>query len=293
MIKPNTIKKYIKPIVELSPMAATSYRYFRDLSLLAKDSRITPFGFKFTGNEMMINGQFEPDETALIRSLFSEARLFINIGANIGYYCCMARKFNVPVVAFEPIYMNVQLLLKNIKDNNYEDEFVLFPIALSDKRGIVEIYGAGTGASIVQGWAGNSKASPQLAPSSTIDAILTNKFELDNALILIDVEGAEYFVLKGAEELLNSRSRPIWIIEIAIDEHQPGGASINKYLMKTFEILWSSGYESWTVCSEPKKVTRAMIENIINSGVNNLSTHNFLFKSAENQCVINDIKQSI
>jgi hypothetical protein len=52
---------------------------------------VTPFGFKLTSGfhpayKMMRNGTFELEETALIQAFLAKVDIFVDIGANLGYY---------------------------------------------------------------------------------------------------------------------------------------------------------------------------------------------------------------
>ena len=113
---------------------------------------MTSAGFRFVGNETMANQQYEPIETILIKKLFSKIDIFINVGANIGYYVCLAAQEKKMVIAFEPIEMNLKYLLRNIIANGWQENVEIFPIALSNKTGIVPIYGRALGASLIKGW---------------------------------------------------------------------------------------------------------------------------------------------
>lgn len=79
-----------KPIVERFPKLATLYRYIRDSRFINEIPQQTPFGFKFVGNHQMLNGAFEPEETRIMQRFISQVDVLINVGANIGYYCCLA-----------------------------------------------------------------------------------------------------------------------------------------------------------------------------------------------------------
>jgi len=57
----------------------------------------------------MMRGVFEPTETQIIRDLVKEAGVFIDVGANIGYYVCHALQANplCAVIALEPLPSNL------------------------------------------------------------------------------------------------------------------------------------------------------------------------------------------
>jgi len=106
------IIRLVKPLVEHFPQLAMTYRYVRDNWQIYEEPRVTPLGFKFVGNQLMQNGQFEPIENAIVKKILPFIDIVINVGANIGYYCCLALNNDKYVVAFEPISLNLRYLLK-------------------------------------------------------------------------------------------------------------------------------------------------------------------------------------
>ena len=56
----------------------------------------TSFGFKmiarnYVANRMMTEGTFETEEVELIKSNILKSDVFVDVGANIGFYTCIAR----------------------------------------------------------------------------------------------------------------------------------------------------------------------------------------------------------
>lgn len=255
-----------------------SWRYVKDRWEIYTDTKQTKIGFKFVGNKNMQNGQFEPEETRIVKKIISSyADVVINIGANIGYYCCIALAQKKYVIAFEPIDFNVRYLLLNVKANNWENQIEVYPIALCNKIGIVEIYGAGTGASLLKGWAGTPEQHVNLVPCSTLDKVLGVSLQSKRCFIIVDIEGVEQLMLEGASFIINMDPKPIWMMEIAISEHQPNGVSINPNLLSTFHVFWDRGYEAWTADKECRAIHPAEIEEIVKGGMATFRARNFLF----------------
>jgi FkbM family methyltransferase len=254
-----------------------AYRYIKDKKDIYSEPKATAMGFLFSGNEAMEKGVFEPEETSLVKKIVPHTDVLINVGANIGYYCCIARDLGKPVVAFEPIYQNLQYLLRNIKANRWESGIEVFPMALSNKIGIIEIYGDGTGASLIKGWADTPEDHVTLVPCTTTNNALGTRFQGKQCFCLVDIEGAELFMLQGASDLINLDPKPIWLMEISISEHQPKGVTINPNLLSTFQIFWDSGYEAWTADKQCRLVGAEEVKNIAQSGKDTILTHNFLF----------------
>ena len=231
------IIRLLKPLEGYFPRLASIYRTLRDQLDGMKEPQPTPWGFKLAGNTAMAQGIFEPIETELVRKLLNEVDILVNVGANVGYYCCHALSMGKTVIAFEPMEGNLRYLCKNIKANGWSGAEI-FPIALSNSVGILEIYGANTGASLVKGWAGIPESYKTLVPCSTMDLLLNTRLQGKKAIILIDIEGAERWMLEGASKMLTNDPAPIWVIEITSKELQPHGIGMNPNFKTTFEMFF-------------------------------------------------------
>ena len=250
------------------------YKYFR---FEKKSMFINNLGFIFKGNKLMIKGDFEKKETIVINHLLNKVNCFINIGANIGYYCCFSLNKNIKTIAFEPIQSNLKYLYDNILSNGWEDNFECYPIALSHKPSLTKIYGSGTGASLINGW--NSQHYFSVVPTSTLNIILGDRFKNIKKLIVMDVEGSEYCVLNGSDNILAEVDSSIWFIEISIFENQPEGIKFNPNLIDTFNKFFSFGYECIAINDSFDLVSIDNIIEITNNNFDYLKTHNFIFVS--------------
>lgn len=269
--------RFVKPLIERFPKLAMTYRYVRDSWQIYEEPQETQMGFKLVGNQSMQSGWFEPEETQIVKQILPCVDIVINVGANIGYYCCIALSQGKYVVAFEPINLNLRYLLRNIKANNWESRIEVYPVALSNKVGVIEIYGGGTGASLVKGWAGTPEQYVTLVPSTTLDNALNTRFQGKRCFILVDIEGAEQLMLEGASSIIDMVPRPVWMMEISISEHQPKGISVNPNLSSTFHFFWNNGYEAWTADRQCRIIYPDEIKKIVETGIDTIHTHNFLF----------------
>jgi FkbM family methyltransferase len=271
------ILNLLRPLLERFPRLLMNYRLVKDHWGLFDAPVATPLGFRLAGNASMQRGDFEPEETQLIGALLQEADVFVNVGANIGYYCCLAARIDKRVIAFEPMTVNLQYLLKNVEANGWGQRVDIVPLALSDSRGAAKMYGGGTAASLLKGWARGPEENPTLVATSTLDAEALTSVAGKRCLILIDIEGAERRMLKGAAGVLGSSPKPRWVVEISVGEHQPGGLSLNPDLFDTFQVFWSNGYEAWTTNRPYRLVSPEEVRQIVATGRDTLATHNFLF----------------
>lgn len=223
----------------------------------------------------MESGEFEKEETAVISQQLDYADIFVNVGANAGYYCCLALKKSVHTIAFEPFPRNVKFLEKNLKSNGFDDVEV-FPVAISNYTGTIDFYGFGTGASLIEGWAGFSKSYRTCVPCTTLDNALGQRSSGKRAFILVDVEGAEKFVLEGAAGTLRLQPRPVWLVEITVSAMQPKGRSINPHLLDTFRLFFDAGYRAFAL--DNHEITLKDIELIVSTGKGDLGSNSIIFR---------------
>jgi len=226
----------------------------------------TPYGFQMVTtrsmyHKAMLDGSFELDEVKVIQRHLTTVDVFIDAGANIGFYTCLARAAGKQAIAFEPLNRNLNYLYTNLVLNGWKDVEV-FPLGLGSHVDVAPFYTASTtGASLIEHWAGLSTRFKQTIPVTTLDNVLGKRFSGKKLLIKIDVEGAEYFVVSGAQVLLQLSPKPLWFGEIFLSEHHPGG--LNPYFARTFELFWKYGYETHTANEENASVTASDVDRWI------------------------------
>lgn len=243
--------------------------------------RETPLGFSLIGSHSihhraMQAGTFEQVETGLLNSCLGQADVFVDVGANIGFYTCVARGRGLHVVAIEPMVTNLRLLYANLEANHWSDVEV-FPLGLADVAGVATLYGASsTGASLIGQWArANPRVSRKIA-LSTMDIVVGERFAGRRVVIKVDVEGAEYRVLKGATTVLKSRPAPVWMVEICLDDFHPSG--LNPDYLATFELFWAHGYRAWTADGRNAPVLRGEVLRWAARGRSDSGTINYMFR---------------
>jgi FkbM family methyltransferase len=196
---------------------------------------------------LYINGYYEKNETDYWFKRCKEAATVFDIGANVGYFSLLAaRSFkskNATVYAFEPVTKTFNRLKENIFLNNFSNVRV-FQKAVSSNNGAIKINIGNN-----QNWGMSSINTHEYlsGDSEIIECITLDSFcetqKIDKIdLIKIDVEGAEYRVLKGMEVVLQS-AKPEILIEI-IDNHLQKDSSS---AIVVFDFLWSMGYKSFVI----------------------------------------------
>ncbi len=242
----------------------------------------TPLGFKLTSGfhpayRMMREGTFEPQETLLLQRLMGRCDRFVDIGANLGYYTCLALQQGKPVVAFEPQEQNLRCLFRNLESNGWSGSRAeVFPLGLSDRPGLLTLYGAsGPSASLLPNWAGYSAGYGKVIPVSTLDRLLEGRYERERLLVKIDVEGAEFQVLRGAMGTLSRSPRPVWLLEVCLEEFHPDGS--NPDFEAVFALFWHHGYQAFTATHNPQPVTARDVERWVQARHSDCGTFNYVF----------------
>ena len=195
---------------------------------------------------------------------FKEYKTFVNVGANIGYWPVFLRAagFTNSILAIEPDGYNFSLLKRNIKRNKLLG-IESRRLAIGNSRGFIELYGFGTGISSIKGWAGGHSKRIQKVAIEKFDDISPNL--QSPGLILIDVEGAEFEVLKGSAATLKGD----WdfLIELTTFEHQPEGLTINPTFVKSFELLQGQGYKAFGWLPHLREMTLEDLSDLVSQRI--------------------------
>lgn len=243
---------------------------------------LTPQGFRlvsgsYAANRQMLTGQFEREEVAIIENMLKSVSVFVDVGANIGFYTCLALHMGKRAIAIEPKRSNLDLLYRNIVINGWGGVEV-YPVGLNEQPELRHLYGAtGTAASLLKGWAGHSERFSEIIPTTTLDILLQGGERLDDQdiFIKIDVEGAEYFVLKGATKTLSRSRQTAWLVEICLNEYHPD--ETNPHYYDTFALMWDHGYQAYTANAERRVITRDNLATWIKNKACDSGVINYIF----------------
>jgi FkbM family methyltransferase len=256
----------------LFPTLASEIREFRQK---AHKAHRTSFGMNLVGPSYLIEPGVEKEEIGLIEKKLHQIDVFVDVGANIGLYTCLAASKGCSVVAIEPLASNLRYLYQNLKDNNLRSVEV-FPIGLSSAPGLSNLGGIGAQASFLPNWAeegwGFNKHIQTVCPVSTLDIVLGSRFSGRRMLVKIDVEGFESEVLRGAIATLDMSPKPVWIVECFLDSFHPGG--MNPHFLEVFAAFFERGYRAKVASLDGAVVTRETVsewarQGRVESGVNN------------------------
>lgn len=183
-------------------------------------------------------GLYEENETKFLFSNSPEFDVFVNIGANAGWYSLIAAKLGLRTCAVEPDEINFTLLEANAKLNNLPNLHA-HKAACSNEEGSSLLYGGNSGSSLIRGWA-NLPEEGRLVQLMPYDNLHPSRDE--NAMVYIDVEGWELSVLEGMKSYLNSLRKCVMLVEITSHQHQPNSISTTR--VETFDLLLNLGFEA-------------------------------------------------
>lgn len=187
------------------------------------------------GPPLIMHGIFAPVETEVLRRLLHPGMIFVDVGANIGYFSLIAAKEVTEtgkVYAFEPDEENFALLSNNRDRNGYKN---IIPVkkALSDSIGIDSFY-----------LKKDNLCAHSLVPDRTSKIVEVETITFDEYfkdiqridVVKIDVEGAEPKVLHGMKKILSTQTKIALITEFFPGALQRCGVNPEDYLneLKSF-----------------------------------------------------------
>jgi FkbM family methyltransferase len=227
------------------PCLARRARQIRDAARLRRlPTYEIDHGLVLQGDPGLGMSRRESGEMATFERLLAASDVLIDVGANVGLFTLVAARIGKPVLALEPEPRNVGLLLQNLLRNDLADAVDVLPIAAGAGPGALPLFGGGQGASLVQGWGGIRSTYRRLVPVSSLDRVLAGRFDGQQLLVKVDVEGAELEVLDGAAATMTRSPRPMWIVENTLVRNHP---TPNPRFREVFERFWSLGYGCATV----------------------------------------------
>lgn len=246
------------------PFLSDIYRHLRAIRQLFAASTVTPMGFEFVGNQEQLENRYETPVADFLVARHARYRTFVNIGANIGYWPVFLRAvgFSNSILAIEPDKYNFSLLRRNINRNKLRNVDSR-RLAIGNSNGFIELYGFGTGISSIKGWAGGH--------SKRVQRVAIQKFDdlspalQSPGLVLIDVEGAEFEILRGSDTSFQSDWE--FLIELTTFEHQPEGLTINPSFMKSFELLQGRGYRAYGWLPDLREVTPEDLSDLVSQRI--------------------------
>lgn len=176
----------------------------------------------------------------------SRGSVFIDIGAHYGFYTALfahlARDRRARIIAVEPDRGNFRCLQRTAENCRHADT-VLLDVAVGDSDGSVALYES-SGAPCLHSFAETASKPVYEVRCLRLDRIVSDHAATGDkvALIKIDVDGAEAFVLRGGPETI-AQHQPILFIEFSPTNLSGAGIDPRAFfedLCSRFIVYWVS-----------------------------------------------------
>jgi len=172
----------------------------------------------------------------VVLPLLEPGDLFVDVGANFGFWALAAAHRGCRVIAVEPVPTTRALLAANAARNGLMERVQIFAGAVSDSVGSLSV-------AVPAGESGQASVHPDAGAelesftveATTLDALIG---EQPVRFLKIDVEGHEPAVLRGAARALRSGQIEFVLVELASVVMDRSGASAASLI----DVLEGYGY---------------------------------------------------
>lgn len=175
-----------------------------------------PVWSRMAGNYLTV-GFDEYRESLFVLDFLQPDDLFVDVGANIGFYSVVAAGRGARAMAFEPIERARRAIAESASLNGIAGRVTISDRALSDAPGVSYFTTGNDNTNSLTGSAGGSIE----VQVSTLD----DELDAPPALIKVDAEGFDLAVLRGGAGRVLPAGKPAIVVELAA-----GGPDIREWL---------------------------------------------------------------
>jgi FkbM family methyltransferase len=220
---------------------------------------------------------YEPDVTRIVKKILEPGDVFIDVGANVGYFTVLGSALvgsEGKVYSFEPDPKNIARI-KFHCENNRADNVEIIARPASDSVADVNFWFNKSSSGGNALWnPGEYFGDPQfndgcsVMKSTTLSDEFASKGLKDVKLVKIDTEGAEHAILRGARDWLRHQRIPYIIAELNTFGMQKLGTSFNAFT----EFMYANGYLAFLLYFDGRspqfvcpgmEVSTAVISNLL------------------------------
>lgn len=164
----------------------------------------------YVGAGILSSKLYEQHVTSVIRKELRQDDVFLDLGANLGYFTMLASSIltSGKVIIFEPNSQNLQLIYASMLENEARN-LVVYPYAVSDAEKILRFVTVGSNGGVI-GEYSKGQEYDVLVLSVILDKILKDEPRID--FVKIDIEAHEPFAVKGMAGLIK-KHRPKIVTE--------------------------------------------------------------------------------
>jgi FkbM family methyltransferase len=183
----------------------------------------------------------ERSEAAVLGSLAREGDFFVDVGANVGFYTALARRWvgdSGMVLAFEPNPKCLALLGMSFGGDR---KVTIVASALGSAQGTGRLHVPFQGDRATLAAMGSTRCSEVEVGVTSLDDYLRQHVLPCPSLVKIDCEGMEFAVLQGMANVLRAERPPIIAFEYIAENALRFGATLNmvtEYIQTTSRGLY-------------------------------------------------------
>jgi FkbM family methyltransferase len=200
-------------------------------------------------------GMWERSESQVLSEILHPGDTFIDVGADFGWYTVIGAKVVGPtgrVVAFEPVPGNLEYLKRNVAANKC-DNVKPEALALSNKAGKLTFHLDQTNLGDHSMLESRDRVGGTLeVEATTLDEYLKD-YSGKIALIKIDTQGAEGYIIDGMAETIAKHPEMAILIEYTPSALRQCGYDPEAFLRKFHQ----QGYEVKYFTSDPGRLRRS------------------------------------
>lgn len=189
---------------------------------------------------------YEPEFFAAYLGVIEKGSIVLDVGANQGFHTIAAARLGARVTAFEPAPAAIAILRRMIGINDVADRVEVIEALVADKHDCLSEFHA---ARTAVGWASAAYKPPGTRPihvrTVALDPFCAGRGERPD-VVKIDVEGYEFEVLRGMEQLLR-RARPTVFCALHPEILSGRGSAVGDIL----GFLAGLGYRAFTPGGNP------------------------------------------
>lgn len=203
-----------------------------------------------TNEESLTDGGYEVEETEFMQRAVCPGDVFVDVGANVGYFTCLASRWvgvEGQVFAVEPDRINHRLLRRNLRANHCQGNVVAHRAAASSEAGTTVLHRSliNCGDHRIYEDDATSRVGEKVRTVS-IDEVVGAGARVD--FVKMDVQGAEVLVVEGMQQTLAANAERIALL---IEWWPYGLAQCGSSADALRALLTQHGLQLWTLDGAP------------------------------------------
>jgi FkbM family methyltransferase len=170
---------------------------------------------RYISSQIVQTGEWEPFETELVQRFLRPGDVFVDIGANIGWYTIVAAStvgINGHVYAFEPERANFELAARNLTLNDLQN-VTLEQIAITDRAGTDFLYLSTENLGDHRLFPSDEERSSQAVSVTSLSKYFEDK-DTPIRVLKMDAQGSEARIFEGLpDDFVHRRSVAAILLE--------------------------------------------------------------------------------